>query len=294
MKKYLILSLIITISSLAVGQVNDVNDFIRFSKKEDYLQKAELGLKRWKTIQQETLNTENEIVTETSAYSKIVENGNYSLILEKSQSKNSNVVVYKTTVEIPNGRVFDNWTEGIENLGYNFVKVKDHNGRLATGEKNFMIIADLINIEQNSSQWKYQFSIITSKPKEKSEYPISQEELEKLKKEYNSTAFSKTPKVWLDEYYSQGWDDPNVKFSCKWTEDNYYTGIIHFKGKFCSYYGKDNKAIVWSGNIGPQKYEGLIEWTDERPITKGESMVQINLYTDSENYNFNTLILNMD
>ena len=294
MKRPLLLLMFLTLSTFIFGQVNDATDFIRFSKKTYDSKTAELGLKRWNTLQPETLKTEDEITTETSIYSKKIGNQEFIIELKKSLSKDANVIVYKSIVTIPNGTIFDQWDNEIENLGYNWVKVKEQSGRLVTGEKNFMIMADILNIEQNSSNWKYQFSIITSEPKEKSEYPISNGELEKLKNIFNSTEFNKTKKTWLDEYYSEGWDDPNVRFSCKWTEDNYYTGIIHFKGKFCSYYGKDNVAIVWSGNIGPQKYEGLIKWTDERPIKKGESMVQINLFTDTETFNFNTLILNTD
>lgn len=294
MKRLLLLIVFITFSGSIFGQVNNVNDFLRFSKKSDELKKVELGLKMWNIVQPETLKTENDITTESSVYNKTIGSESFSIKLEKSQSENSDVLISKATVEIPNGTLFDEWINGIENLGYNFVKVNNQNGRLITGEKNFMILADILNIDQNSSKWKYHISTVITSPREKAKYPISQAELNKLKNEFNSEEFAKTSKVWLDEYYSQGWDDPNVKFSCKWTKDNYFTGILHYKGKFCSYYGKDNRAIVWSGNIGPPTYEGLIEWRAEKPIKKGESMVQINLYTDTENFNFDTLILNVE
>jgi hypothetical protein len=125
--------------------------------------------------------------------------------------------------------------------------------------------------------------------------PISIQELDRMKKEFYPFNFNRTGEIkWLDEYYSEGYGELNIKFSSKWSEEGYQTGIFHFKGKFCSYIGKDNIAVVWSGNTENNiQYEGLITWTEEKPIEKGSSMVQVNFFNGENLEFYDMLILNM-
>lgn len=296
-----LLIILIFKNNVSLSQIENFEDFLSFSDASFEEKQESLIQQHWKIIKPLSASVEKEITTNSIYYSQKNNDLEYFLSLQLLTGEKTSVNIEKTILRIPNGEIFDNWVKEIELDGFKLNKVENENGRLFSAQEGLMIIAEIGNIDQSTIKWYYEISILKSIIKnekfseDNESLPISKEELDKMKLEFTSTNFNTNYKPkWKDEYYSEGYDDPDVKFSCKWSDEGFVTGILHFNGKFCSYYGKNNLAIVWSGNFEKDtKFEGLIKWFVEEPIIRGESMVQIELFIDGETQYFNTLILDM-
>lgn len=296
-----LLILFIFTNNVTLSQIENFEDFLSFSDASFEEKQESLIQRHWKIIKPISASIEKEITTNSIYYSQKKNDLEYFLSLELLTGEKTSVNIEKTILRIPNGEIFDKWVKEIELGGFKLNKVENENGRLFSAQEDLMIIAEIGNIDQSSVKWYYEISILRSIRKNKEfskdseSLPISKEELEKMKLEFTSSNFNNKYKPkWKDEYYSEGFDDPEVKFSCKWSDEGFITGIFHFNGKFCSFYGKNSLAIVWSGNFEDDiKFEGLIKWFVEEPIIRGESMVQIELFMNGKTQYFNTLILDM-
>ena len=302
MKKKLLIILLI-FSSLSFSQTKNFDDFLQFAKKGTTEKNFRIKQNNWIAVKQTEKQTVGNTTTENTFYSKNIDENNYYFLLQVLTNNQTNSVINKTSLKLPNGRIFNEWISEIEKMGYAFKKDGNQKGKLITGKIDLMIIAEIDNIESSEENWSYEISVIipennksstTSIQNKNSEFPISNLELEEMKKKYDGFEFNKDLKIkWEDEYISQGFDDDTVKFSCKWSKDGYVTGIFHFEGKYLGYYGKENIGIAWSGNRKDNnKFEGVIQWNlTSEPLERGRTMILVKFYTKEKIYTFNMLTL---
>lgn len=303
MKKILILTLLI-LSSLSFSQTKNFEEFLQFSKKGTPEKIFRIEQNDWVIVKPTEKQIDGNISTQNTFYSKKINGNEYFFLLKTLTNNQTNSIVNKTSIKLPNGEIFDKWVVEIEKMGYILKKVKDQKGKLFAGENDLMIIAEIDNIDSSEENWSYEISVIIpennksstiSFPNENSEFPISNFELEEMKKKYDNFDFNKDHKIkWKDEYISEGFDDETAKFSCRWSKEGYSTGIFHFEGKYLGYHGKNNIGIVWSGDRRENsRFEGVIEWNlTSEPLERGKTMVLVTFYTKEKIYTFNMLTLN--